>query len=433
MGFTNSPLVSYTQISPNKSSPRNHVIDTITIHCVVGQASVQGLGGWFAKVTTQASSNYGIGYDGQIGMYVEERDRSWCSSSSSNDNRAITIEVASDSYEPYKVTAPAYDALIKLLVDICKRNNIKRLLWRADKSLIGQISQQNMTVHRWFANKSCPGTYLYDLHPQIASQVNKQLESSEPSTPVKDTDEVIWEFLSSRGLNAYAVAGIMGNLYAESGLRSNNLQDTFETKLGFSDREYTSAVDSGSYDNFVNDSAGYGLAQWTYWSRKQGLLQYAKSKGASVGDLTMQLEYLWSEIQHYSAVMNILNSAPSILAASNAVLIYYEAPSDTSESVQKKRAGYGQVYFDKFANKEVSPSVDITVGSVMRFNAGVQYVSSNAKFGVPGKSGCVKVTKIGRGTHPYHVRSIDSSGRFTYDVYGWVDSNSLETINNLNS
>lgn len=176
--MSNSPLVSYTKISPNKSSPRNHKIDTVTIHCVVGQCSVETLGNVFAPTSRRASSNYGIGYDGRIGMYVEEKDRSWCSSNAANDNRAITIEVASDAKEPYAVNAKAYAALIDLLVDICKRNGIKELKWKADKSLIGQPDKQNMTVHRWFANKSCPGTYLYERHAQIASEVNKRLGST---------------------------------------------------------------------------------------------------------------------------------------------------------------------------------------------------------------------------------------------------------------
>ena len=176
--MSNSPLVNYTKISPNKSSPRNHKIDTVTIHCVVGQCSVETLGNVFAPTSRQASSNYGIGYDGRIGMYVEEKDRSWCSSNAANDNRAITIEVASDTKEPYAVTDKAYAALIDLLVDICKRNGIKELKWKADKSLVGQPDKQNMTVHRWFANKSCPGTYLYERHAQIASEVNKRLGST---------------------------------------------------------------------------------------------------------------------------------------------------------------------------------------------------------------------------------------------------------------
>ena len=177
--MSNSPLVNYTKISPNKSSPRSHKIDTVTIHCVVGQCSVETLGNVFAPTSRQASSNYGIGYDGRIGMYVEEKDRSWCSSNAANDNRAITIEVASDTKEPYAVNAKAYAALIDLLVDICKRNGIKELVWSTNKAdRVNHKNGCNMTVHRDYANKSCPGTYLYERHAQIASEVNKRLGST---------------------------------------------------------------------------------------------------------------------------------------------------------------------------------------------------------------------------------------------------------------
>ena len=187
--MSNSPLVNYTKISPNKTSPRNHKIDTITIHCVVGQVTVERLGEIFAPVTRKASCNYGIGLDGKIGMYVEEKDRSWCSSSASNDHRAITIEVASDTKHPYAVTDKAYNALIELIADICKRNVIKELKWKADKNLVGQIDKQNMTVHRWFANKSCPGDYLYDRHTDIMNKVNAKLGNLSAEVPKAPTSQ----------------------------------------------------------------------------------------------------------------------------------------------------------------------------------------------------------------------------------------------------
>ncbi len=174
--MSNSKLISFTKISPNKNSPRNHKIDTITIHCVVGQCSIEALGNVFSNSSIEASSNYGIGYDGKIGMFVEEKDRSWCSSSSSNDNRAITIEVASDTSYPYAVTAKAYAALLNLVTDICKRNGIKKLVWSKYKSdRVNHRKGCNMTVHRDYANKSCPGEYLYKKHPEIAAEVNKRL------------------------------------------------------------------------------------------------------------------------------------------------------------------------------------------------------------------------------------------------------------------
>lgn len=207
--MSNSPLVKYTKISPNRTSPRNHVIDTVTIHCVVGQCSVETLGNIFEPTSRQASCNYGVGVDGRIGMYCEEKDRSWCSSSSSNDDRAITIEVASDTTHPYAVNDKAYAALIDLVTDICKRNNIKELKWKGDKSLIGQVDKQNMTVHRWFANKSCPGDYLYNRHGAIADEVNKRLNTSTPA-PSKPTASTFTPYLvrvTADVLNIRAGAG----------------------------------------------------------------------------------------------------------------------------------------------------------------------------------------------------------------------------------
>ena len=180
MTMSNSNLVTCTNISPNRTSPRNHKIDTITIHCTAGQCTAQQVLN-MSHITTYstskgASCNYVVGKDGSIGLCVPETDRSWCSSSSSNDHRAITIEVSSDATHPYAVTDVAYKALIDLLVDICQRNHIPELRWCGDQSLIGQTDKQNMTVHRWFAAKACPGDWLYQRHGQIAAEVNQRLK-----------------------------------------------------------------------------------------------------------------------------------------------------------------------------------------------------------------------------------------------------------------
>ena len=175
--MSNSPLISYAKLSPNHSGKRNHVIDTISIHCMAGDLTVETCGNLFANPSRKASSNYGIGSDGRIALYVEECNRSWCTSSKSNDNRAITIEVANNGGAPdWPVSDAAYNSLIALLVDICQRNGIRKLLWKGDKSLTGQVDKQNMTVHRWFAAKACPGDYLYNRHGAIAEAVNKRLE-----------------------------------------------------------------------------------------------------------------------------------------------------------------------------------------------------------------------------------------------------------------
>ena len=167
-----------------------------------------------------------------------------------------------------------------------------------------------------------------------------------------NADEKIWRYLKSAGLNDFGVAGLMGNLFAESGLNPKNLQNTYEKKLGMTDEEYTAAVDSGSYSNFVKDSAGYGLAQWTYWSRKDALLASCKAAGASVGDMDAQLNFLLKELSvGYSGLLSTLKSASSVRGASNAVLLQFERPANQGQSVQEKRASYGQAYYDKFAGK----------------------------------------------------------------------------------
>ena len=177
--MSNSPLVTYTRITKNKTSPRNHAIDTITIHCIVGQWTAKQGCDYFATTDRQCSANYVVGKDGSIGLSVDEKDRSWCSSNGTNDNRAITIEVASDTTHPYAVTAKAYAALLDLVTDICKRNGIKKLVWSTNKNdRVNHRNGCNMTVHRDFANKACPGEYLYSRHGEIAAEVNRRLQDA---------------------------------------------------------------------------------------------------------------------------------------------------------------------------------------------------------------------------------------------------------------
>ena len=170
--MSNSPLVNYVKISPNKNSPRNHKIDTITIHHMAGNLSVETCGNLFASSSRQASANYGIGSDGRVGMYVEEKDRSWCSSSGANDHRAITIEVANDQIGgQWHVSDTALEKLIELCADICKRNGIPKLNYTGD-------TKGNLTMHKWFTATACPGPYLESKFPYIAEQVNQRLGGS---------------------------------------------------------------------------------------------------------------------------------------------------------------------------------------------------------------------------------------------------------------
>lgn len=193
--MSNSPLVCYTKLSPNHSGQRTHAIDRITPHCVVGQCSVETLGNIFASTSRQASCQYGIGADGRVGMYVEEKNRSWCSSSNANDQRAVTIECASDTKHPYTMNSAVYTSLINLCVDICKRNGKKKLLWLGDKTKTLNYSPKSdemvLTVHRWFANKSCPGDWLYTRLGDLATQVTAKLGGT-TTAPSTSTNSAIY-------------------------------------------------------------------------------------------------------------------------------------------------------------------------------------------------------------------------------------------------
>ena len=182
--MSNSPLASVTIISPNCTTPRTHVVDRITPHCVVGQCSVEALGNLFSNRARSASSNYGIGADGRVGLYVSEANRSWCSSDSKNDDRAITIECASDTEAPWAFKDCVYESLINLCVDICKRNGKTKLLWLKDKETSLAYNPRSdemvLTVHRWFANKSCPGDWMFDRMGELAGRVTAAL--NEPET-----------------------------------------------------------------------------------------------------------------------------------------------------------------------------------------------------------------------------------------------------------
>lgn len=240
-----SSLVSVVHYSPNNSGKRVYPLTRVSVHCVVGQCIASSLGTLFSNPNLEASSNYGVGKDGSIGQYVPEAYRSWCTSSYDNDNRAITIEVASDTYAPYKVTDAAYKALIKLLVDICRRNKKTKLIWIPDKAkALAYKPASNellMTVHRWFANKSCPGEYLYSRHAQIAAEVNKQLGSSttKPTTPAKPSTPSMFK--------PYLVRVKISDLNIRKGPGTNY------ARVGY--------IKPGAY-TIVQESAGTGAKKW---------------------------------------------------------------------------------------------------------------------------------------------------------------------------
>lgn len=187
--MSNSSLVAYTALSPNHSGERTHSIDRITPHCVVGQLSAESICGCFTSASRKASCNYGIGADGKIALCVEEKNRSWCSSDRDNDQRAVTIECASDKSEPYTMNPAVYNSLINLCVDICKRNGKSKLLWFGDKdktlAYAPKTDEMVLTVHRWFANKSCPGNWLYERLGDLATQVTNRLGGVVEQTSTK--------------------------------------------------------------------------------------------------------------------------------------------------------------------------------------------------------------------------------------------------------
>lgn len=293
--MSNSSLVTVTKLSPNRTEPRSHKIDTVTIHVVVGQLTAEeilNLSHFTTYNPKGASCNYAVGCDGSIGLCVEEANRSWCSSNRENDHRAITIEVASEMSEPYAITQQAYDSLIKLLVDICKRNGIKELKWKADKSLIGQVDKQNMTVHRWFANKSCPGEYLYSRHSQIAAEVNKILNppKATASVELKAGDKYVFKDVAVYGSENGKTIGTRSGTYYVWGTEARNgriRMTNLESRVG----------KTGQVSFFV-DVASLGVVVPNTKAGTKYVLEktpvYGTETGKSLG-LRTGTYYVWSD------------------------------------------------------------------------------------------------------------------------------------------
>ena len=405
--MSNSSLVTYTKLSPNCYKPRKYPISRFTIHHMAWVlCTSKKCADSFASPSRSASATYCIGYDGDISQSVKEENAPWTSSNFDNDNRAITFEVANSKGAPnWEVSDKSYKALINLMVDCCKRNGKTKVIWLGDKAKSlaykPKDNEMLMTVHQWFGATACPGPYLMSKMGDIANKVNAQLQKVgdssqstqkpiETTEPDEDSNEKkIWDFLKSSGLNDFAVAGIMGNLRAESNLRPDNLQNSFENKLGYNDTTYTQAVDKGLYNNFIHDSAGYGLAQWTYYSRKQGLLMYARSQNKSIGDLQMQLEFLWKEMQNYSTMMKELDTATTVRDASNSFLFRFERPANQGGAVQDKRAEYGLEYYNKFSGKapaetakEVKKLYKVQVGAFRDKNNAEKRIKYLSELGV---------------------------------------------------
>lgn len=305
------------------------------------------------------------GNDATVYQTLPWNHRGWHGGGSSN-NTHIGVEMCepacikyvggssftcSDTATAKAVAKRTYEAAVELFAYLCKMYSLDPLgdgviVSHREGHSRGIASNHGDPEHLW--NQLGMGYTMTTFRNAVKAQLSADTKEETPA--VTSNEETIWNYLYGKLGNAYGTAGLMGNLYAESALRPTNLQNTYEKKLGYSDAEYTAAVDNGSYSNFIKDSAGYGLAQWTYWSRKQALLEFAKTEGKSIGDLSLQLDFIWKELtESYSGLLTTLKTATSVRDASTAVLTIYERPADQGESVQAKRASYGQTYYDKYA------------------------------------------------------------------------------------
>lgn len=435
-------------------------IKYIVIHYVGALGGAKANCQYYAGRYIGASAHFFVGFDGEIWQAVETEDIAWhCGASSykhadCRNSNSIGIEMC-----VRKRNAASMGAIDKdwYFEDATVEAAAELTRYLMDKY---GVPASHVIRHYDVTGKICPNPYVYNTTGHTWNEFKRKISGSAASSSV-ETDKLyrvrkswgdaksqlgafssldnakkacrdgytvydwngaavygaaltagsdaagdIWAFLTGKGLNDYAAAGVMGNLYAESGLNANNLQNSYNTKFGMTDAEYTAAVDSGSYANFVHDSAGYGLAQWTYYSRKQALIDYVRAAGKSIGDLGTQLAFLWQELQGYKSVMAALKAAMSVRAASDAVLTGYEKPADQSESVQKARAEYGQRYYDKYAGGSTAAGTQPTAPAVpfrvkvdiddlnIRTGAGTNY----AKTGEHTGRGVFNITEVKAGT-----------------------------------
>lgn len=347
--MSNSSLVSYTRLSPNHSGRRNHKIDRITPHCVVGQLSVESLGGVFANSSRQASSNYGIGYDGRVALYVDENNRSWCSSSASNDNRAVTIECASDLSEPYYMNDDVIESLIDLCVDICRRNEKDTLIWfgNKNKSLNYEPDDNEcvITVHRWFANKSCPGDYLYSRLGEIAEKVTKRLGGDNVTYNSSNRNN------SSDSMDIHTIAqkviqGYYGNgndrkrVLENSGYDYNEVQAEVNRILGKGSSSGSSSSSSSSYNitAIAKDviAGKYGNGE----TRRKNL----ESRGYNYNEVQKEVNRLLNNSSNSSSSNNSSSNSSNITAIAREVIQgKYGNGNDRKRALESRGYNYSEV------------------------------------------------------------------------------------------
>ena len=260
--------------------------------------------------------------DGTVATYqtLPWNHRGWHAGGSAN-NTHIGFEICEDGLTDSTYFSQVYREAVELCVMLCKEYGLTEadIICHSEGYKQGVASNHGDVMH-WFPKH---GKSMDTFRADVKALLEGKAETSAPAT-TEDAEATIWKFLFAKLGNAYGTAGLMGNLYAESGLKPTNLQNTYEKKLDYTDATYTASVDNGTYDNFVKDCAGYGLAQWTYWSRKQGLLEFAKAEGKSIGDLSLQLDYIWKELSEgYGKLLKTLQTATSETEASTAVLTQY--------------------------------------------------------------------------------------------------------------
>ena len=329
-------------------------IKYIVIHYVGALGGAEDNCRYYGGGNRNASAHYFVGFNGEVWQCVEDANIAWhCGASSykhaeCRNANSIGIEMCVRKKNTKSMGATDKDWYFEDATVEAAAELTRYLMNKYG------VPASHVIRHYDVTGKICPNPYVYNTSAHTWDEFKRKI-SGQAETPQGGNEKTIWNFLTGKGLNAYAVAGIMGNLYAESGLMPNNLQNTYNNKLGKTDAEYTAAVDNGSYGNFVKDSAGYGLAQWTYHTRKAALLEYAKAAGKSIGDLETQLGFLMKELtEGYKATLSVLKSAKTVTAASNAVLTQFERPADQSDTVKTKRAGYGQKYYNQYAAGAVS-------------------------------------------------------------------------------
>lgn len=337
-------LISEYNFNPGSVSRIKYIV----IHYTGGLGGAQAACKYFAGGNRNASAHYFVDHNGEIWQCVEDVNIAWHCGAKSYKHKecrnvnSIGIELCVRKRNTVSQGATDKDWYFEDATVEAAAELTRYLMDKYD------VPADHVIRHYDVTGKICPNPYVYNTTAHTWDEFKRLISGG--AFPVGSAESVIWDFLTtSKGLNAYAAAGLMGNLYAESGLKADNLQNTFNTRLEMTNAEYTAAVDTGSYTNFVRDSAGYGLAQWTYYSRKQALYDYARATGASIGNLDMQLAFLWRELQGYKGVISALKAATSVQTASDAVLTGYEKPADQSEAVKLRRAAYGQEYYDRYA------------------------------------------------------------------------------------